>query len=73
MTSLESDIREIKAKLDLLCEHLGIGQTRPADIIDIRDKAKRMAEKLSERRGATRSDERRRKSDVVATGSVKAR
>lgn len=46
MTESERDIKEIKEKLDAIMNHLGIGKTTPAMVVDIRERAKRKAEKL---------------------------
>jgi predicted XRE-type DNA-binding protein len=40
------ELQEIKLLVQQIAERLGIGQTRPADIIDIRLKARAKAEKL---------------------------
>lgn len=42
----DSDVKEIKEKLDIIMNHLGIGKIRPADVINIKIKAKERAEKL---------------------------
>ncbi len=46
MASQEQDIKEIKEMLERLCNYLGIGKIRPADVIELRERAKRKAEKL---------------------------
>lgn len=42
----DADIKEIKEKLDVIMNHLGIGKIRPDDVVNIRIKAKERAEKL---------------------------
>ena len=54
MASLEQDIKDIKEKLEILCSHLGIDKRRPADVIELRDRAKRKAEKLVSQKTRTR-------------------
>lgn len=54
MAQIEQDIKEIKEKLEILCNHLGIGKIRPADVIELRDRAKRKAEKLVSQKTRTR-------------------
>ena len=36
MTQTDIDIKDIKEKLEILLNHLGIGKTRPADVIEAR-------------------------------------
>jgi hypothetical protein len=42
----DSDIKEIKEKLDAIITFLGIGKLKPINVIDIREKAKQKAVKL---------------------------
>jgi hypothetical protein len=59
MGQIEQDLKEIKEKLELLCNHFGVGKVRPTDAREIRERAKKKANQIISKQH--RSSNRRQK------------